>query len=1187
MNHIKKFFKVFAILVLALSAKSTMNAETVGVFYDSNVEQIKFAANDVKKALESKGNTVEMFSLSALDANYANKKVVISLVANTAITGVFTGQGGAVPSGLGVQAYGLKTTTNPQKSYWVFGGDVNGAMYGGLELAENITYDGLAGTYDDMVAPDFIQRGVKLNLPLDRRVPTYSGFTANTSTQHAVKEVWDMKFWEDWFDQQARNRYNVLSVWVHHPFPALVKVPGYENACLPSIEGFFGYADATLTHEKRVEFWRKVMTYAHNRGFQFYFFCWNVCVDYAKDQYPAITESESNATTLDYLSKSMKALLETYPELDGYGISAGDNMNLPKDSRGPWTWKAYGKAAYDYALLNPDRKFTMIHRGLGAGILKLYEDWGPLTNLPNMKFEYSVKYANAHMYSTQTPRWYETDMADAAASNQKTWLTLRNDDYLYNDMGDPEFVRGFLKGIPYRQTINSFYIGSDIYHPTRTYWCKDNTMNGQLEIQRNWYIQMLWGRTAYNKNISDNVFKKYMANRFPQVSSETLFNAWSLASRQLPKVQELTQGSWGLDAHWYAESSTDAGSNYRALNDFIATDIARTSSSDLCSITKSAAGTCGSAKSTYILADEMEADGKSALAIINGLSSAGSADLEVKINNIKILSYLTLHFAHKIRAATFKKANQTQNARDAMALAYCWWMKYSNMMFSKYTGNKFRTANISPDWHFLDAKQLKDYTDLGGVGVPNCDLIEGGDPDDIDGDGIKNNVDNCTNNANADQKDTDNDGKGDVCDNCPNVSNADQADGDGDKIGNTCDNCPNTANADQKDVDGDKIGDVCDTDSDNDGIANSLDNCPNTANADQADRDGDGLGDVCDPFPDLSILFIPGSSITYYAEGKNATTHDVAKNITIGKATTAPDIDGKDDESIWQTAPLFEGQTLGKGAAEAYVAGNADAQLSWKAAWDETALYVILKIKDDVQVWNDALKGWNIDAVEFYVTKDAIVNAETGNNLSRNTQAKVLWQNMYTASPTGRAIMEFRGSDVTSLAGTKTAVVGTSVERTYDEASKTTTFEIRYEWTKILTGTNAFTSVAENDKIRIAFMFNDNDNPTVDARDHKVYYIEKTEPNANLSHKDYAVVTLKNTPTVITNTLNNSDIRIYPNPAQGIVYFSENIDADFYNVTGQLVLSVKNTAKANISTLIKGAYQIKINNASSFKLIVE
>ena len=84
---------------------------------------------------------------------------------------------------------------------------------------------------------------------------------------------------------------------------------------------------------------------------------------------------------------------------------------------------------------------------------------------------------------------------------------------------------------------------------------------------------------------------------------------------------------------------------------------------------------------------------------------------------------------------------------------------------------------------------------------------------DLDGDGILNDVDNCPNKANADQKDTDGDGTGDVCD-----------DSVGDGVFDDADNCINTANADQVDLDKDGIGDVCDDDKDGDGIKNDVDN---------------------------------------------------------------------------------------------------------------------------------------------------------------------------------------------------------------------------------------------------------------------------------------------------------------------------------------------------------------------------
>ena len=95
--------------------------------------------------------------------------------------------------------------------------------------------------------------------------------------------------------------------------------------------------------------------------------------------------------------------------------------------------------------------------------------------------------------------------------------------------------------------------------------------------------------------------------------------------------------------------------------------------------------------------------------------------MEVKLVNIRLQSYLTTHFAYKIRAATFKKANSIPEAREAMGKAYCWWMKYSNLMNDTFTVNNFRTVDVKPDWHYADQWQLKDYNDLGGIGIPDCE----------------------------------------------------------------------------------------------------------------------------------------------------------------------------------------------------------------------------------------------------------------------------------------------------------------------------------------------------------------------------------------------------------------------------------------------------------------------------------
>ena len=664
----------FAWALFALLAFSALSsAETVRLYFDPATPQIAFAAADIKAALESKSYTVETNNLSALSSADSGKKIVLALTNDSSAIAFLLAQGGSPVPGLGTQAYALRTTTtNSHLSYWVVGGDAAGAMYGGFQIAENISFNGYSGSYNSQETPFLLNRGMKLNLPLDKRIPTYVGGWSSYSAREAIPHVWEMDFWKTLIDQQARNRYNVLSIWVHHPFPALVTVPDYPNASLPNIQRYDG-SIINLNHSQRVTFWRDVMKYAHDRGMKFYFFNWNVYVDYASTQYPALTRDQTNTTTIDYYYKSMQALLATYPELDGFGISGGDGMSGELQEKTQWTWDAMGKAVYDYLTNNPSRQFNLIHRRLGTTPTILNGVYASLRSVTNATLDMSQKYAVAHMYSTPTPTWTVGDIESCYNLGFKTWLTLRNDDYFYLNWGDPKFVRDFMTGIPRKETtVIGMYIGSDGYNPSRArlYAPNFSSLNGQLEVERRWYMEMLWGRLSYNTNTSDVLLQNLLARRYAvaSASSTNLFNAWSLASRSLPKVTELIMQDWSLDFHWYPEGCwSDPGrcTGFRTISDapgetggFAGQDVA--SGSSLCNIANSAAGTCGGKKSSYQLADEMQADAAAALALINTLPSGATLDQEVAINNVKQMAYLSRYYAHKIRGATYKKAGSNR-----------------------------------------------------------------------------------------------------------------------------------------------------------------------------------------------------------------------------------------------------------------------------------------------------------------------------------------------------------------------------------------------------------------------------------------------------------------------------------------------------------------------------------------------
>jgi len=119
------------------------------------------------------------------------------------------------------------------------------------------------------------------------------------------------------------------------------------------------------------------------------------------------------------------------------------------------------------------------------------------------------------------------------------------------------------------------------------------------------------------------------------------------------------------------------------------------------------------------VADEMLAGAEKALALINTIKSDGSPDLDMTIKNVKQMAYLAKYYAYKVRGATYKKAGNIEKAREAMGKAYHSWINYSRAMEETYHPDSFRIMSISPDWKYADALVLKEYTDLGGVGIPD------------------------------------------------------------------------------------------------------------------------------------------------------------------------------------------------------------------------------------------------------------------------------------------------------------------------------------------------------------------------------------------------------------------------------------------------------------------------------------
>jgi hypothetical protein len=301
--------------------------ETVSIFAPTKQPMLEFALGDLRSALTKRGVGVQTAARDSADI------VLLDAAAYRSLSGSSNGTP-KVDFDFKPEEFSLQKADGGR--IWVIGADDAGLMYGALELAEQIRLHGRAGVLATSQNPHLAERGVKFNIPLDLRTPTYTD--PSEASQQNMAEMWSMDFWTGFIDRLARHRYNMISLWNLHPFPSMVKVPEYPDIALNDvvrtkvpIRRFYELGNGQtcpdlmrdtevikrITIEEKIEFWRAVMRYARERNVKFYLMTWNI-FDWGIEGKYGIDIRAENPVTRDYYRKSVKQLLrDRFPEVDG------------------------------------------------------------------------------------------------------------------------------------------------------------------------------------------------------------------------------------------------------------------------------------------------------------------------------------------------------------------------------------------------------------------------------------------------------------------------------------------------------------------------------------------------------------------------------------------------------------------------------------------------------------------------------------------------------------------------------------------------------------------------------------------------------------------------------------------------------------------------------------------------------
>ena len=629
--------------------------------------------------------------------------------------------------------------------------DAAGAMYGGLELAEQIRARGIEGVTDTRRTPYMPLRGTKFNIPLDLRSPSYSDMS--DSAQQNIATVWDFDFWREYLDQLARHRYNYVSLWNLHPFPSMVKVPEFPDVALndvwrtraPLAEDYSTrtidlLTPAMLAHkevlkqltiDQKIAFWRRVMEYARDRNIQFYVVTWNIFT-YGVDGKYGITDAIDNPKTIAYFRASVREMFRAYPLLAGIGLTAGENMGEVRmysggvdsfDAKENWLLATYGQGVLDAARAEPQRQFRLIHRQHESRAQDIAATFKPVIDQPNVDFVFSFKYAQAHALSSTTQTFHRGYLD--SLGKLKTLWTLRNDDALMFRWAAPDFVREFVRNIPYEKSAG-YYVGSDMWVWGREFLSRQPGAEApsaprQLEIDKHWLHFLLWGRMGYDPTLDNQRIASLVHQRFPEVDGAKLLAAWQDASMIYPLV---TGFHWAdFDFQWYIEGCRSrpgpakTTSGFHSVETFIAQPVHP--GTDNIPIPKFVAGETRGTSPLQVAA-HIDRRADAALAGVASLaapSARANADLAGTLEDIRAMALLGKYYAAKIRGATalagFRLTHEPAKQREAvreLTSAQGFWKDYTANAGARYRNPLWTNRVGIVDWQELSAEVAADIS---------------------------------------------------------------------------------------------------------------------------------------------------------------------------------------------------------------------------------------------------------------------------------------------------------------------------------------------------------------------------------------------------------------------------------------------------------------------------------------------
>jgi hypothetical protein len=687
--------KIVALICLLITSRIV--AAQVSIDYPQTIRGIELGIAKIKKALDE--NNYALIEIHKKPAQYAIKITIEQT------------------SGIKPEGYKIK---KQDKTITILASDASGARYGSLAFAEQLSIKkDLNKISAETVNPTFTVRTIKFNLP-------WEPYRESRSMEYHLSACRDLKYWESFLNMMFENRFNVLALYNMHPFPYMVKLDKYPEAC--------PFTDEEMKQWKN--FWNALFRMAKDRGIDVFIVNWNIVVPKAFAEKHNVSElNDTSAITRDYTRESVVKIINEYDELGGIGVTLADWMNnMSAAQREDWIAETFVKA-----INQAKHKTKFMHRAVLSGspeeMRRVIDDAKlPDEVLVEVKFNWSHGHSTPYLALTHdnTSGTIDKGFWSPEPKNYKIQWMVRNEDFWILRWGEPDFIRKHVT-VNNHSYVNGYHIGSEGYIPAFDYFTKPEIgRTWQYAFERQWLFYLLWGRLLYDNTTSDKVFEAAFKSKYPFSDGNKMLEAYRLASRMPLRLASFHASTW--DYTLYSEGfmsprlpagnyGTDDGhSTFISIDELIDR---KTLDPNFLSIKEYVQHVSELKKipndkiDPITLAQELTSNADSAMTLVDFLrrsTSKYSSAYNQELDDIETWSLLSKYFATKLRAGVALhfyriqgKQKDKDNAVSFLEEGLKIWRKISDLTDKNYFEVPYFRSDVTKDTPEVDNFSWKKF----------------------------------------------------------------------------------------------------------------------------------------------------------------------------------------------------------------------------------------------------------------------------------------------------------------------------------------------------------------------------------------------------------------------------------------------------------------------------------------------